>query len=136
LSVNSESLTRKSRIDPKLDTRGWRRVTAPSPAAAIVGAKKTAVDPQNVLTQAERYARGLASPYDFDGIRVPFLYSTNGELIWFRGTRNPDSRVRRAADAHTGAADRVFFLDRKPLAIIEAKKTRMDPQNMRNGADR
>ena len=47
---------------------------------AIVEAKKTAVDSQNVLNQAERYARGITpSPYNFDWIRVPFLYSTNGE---------------------------------------------------------
>jgi type I site-specific restriction endonuclease len=116
---------------------------------AIVEAKKTAVDPQNVLTQAERYARGLAdSPYDFDGIPVPFLCSTNGEQVWFRDARNPASRSRRVADSPTGArrseehptahgpADRVFSLDGKPPAIIEAKKTGMDPENIRNGADR
>jgi type I restriction enzyme R subunit len=125
-----ESLTRKSRIDPKLDARGWRLVKAPlasgacrteehetahGPAdyalfldgkpVAIVEAKKTAVDAQNVLTQAERYARGLTdSPYDFDGIRVPFLYSTNGEQIWYRDARNPESRSRRIADFHTPEA--------------------------------
>jgi type I restriction enzyme M protein len=125
-----EAQTRKSRIDPKLDARGWRRVktplasgacrteeheTAHGPAdyalfldgkpVAIVEAKKTAVDAQNVLTQAERYARGLTdSPYDFDGIRVPFLYSTNGEQIWYRDARNPKSRSRRVADFHTPEA--------------------------------
>lgn len=34
------------------------------------------MDPQNVLNQAERYGRALeGSPFNFDGIRVPFLYS-------------------------------------------------------------
>jgi len=86
MTPSPESLTRKSRIDPKLDARGWRRVKAPlasgacrteehetahGPAdyalfldgkpVAIVEAKKMAVDAQNVLTQAERYARGLAA---------------------------------------------------------------------------
>jgi type I restriction enzyme R subunit len=37
-----------------------------------------------VLKQAERYAKGLhSSPYDYGGLRCPFLYSTNGEVIWF-----------------------------------------------------
>ncbi len=44
------------------------------------------------------------SPFDFDGIRVPFLYSTNSEQIWFRDARNPESRSRRVADFHTPEA--------------------------------
>lgn len=46
----------------------------------IIEAKKLTLGPQNVLTQAERYSRGATNnPLDFDGFRVPFLYSTNGE---------------------------------------------------------
>lgn len=126
----SESLTRRTRIDPKLDARGWRHVRPPSPtgtcrteehptahgpadyvlfldgqAVAIVGAKKTAVDPENVLNQAERYGRALeGSPYNFDGIRVPVLYSTNREQIWFRDVRHAESRCRRVAAFHTPEA--------------------------------
>src|SRR5947208_1425520 len=49
----------------------------------IVEAKKVSLGPQNVLTQAERYGRTLAdSPFNFHGHRVPFLYSTNGEVLW------------------------------------------------------
>jgi type I restriction enzyme R subunit len=48
----------------------------------LIEAKKLTVGPQNVLTQAERYARGLRnSSYNFDGLRAPFLYSTNGEEV-------------------------------------------------------
>jgi type I restriction enzyme R subunit len=51
-----------------------------------------------VLTQAERYARGLAdSPFNFGGFRVPFLYSTNGEAVWFHDARHPLNRSRRVA---------------------------------------
>src|SRR6266566_2540947 len=102
--------TRKRRIDPKLDACGWplrtgsatplhqgRRTeeeeTDNGPAdyalwldghiVGIVEAKRLTIGPQNVLTQAERYARGVRSSlYNFDGLRVPFLYSTNGEIIW------------------------------------------------------
>ena len=50
----------------------------------VVEAKKLTIGPQNALTQAERYSRGVSdSPLDFNGFRVPFLYSTNGEVIWF-----------------------------------------------------
>ncbi len=71
----------------------------------IVEAKKRALGPQEVLTQAERYARGLpAGAYDFGGVRVPFLYSTNGERIWFRDVRNRLNLSRTIADFHTPAA--------------------------------
>ena len=98
----SEWRTRKQRIDPKLDAAGWRlggssahrseeEETANGPAdyalwldtniVGVVEAKKLTVGPQNVLTQAERYARGIAAgPYNFGGLRCPFLYATNGEV--------------------------------------------------------
>src|SRR5438128_2364634 len=54
----------------------------------IIEAKKLSLGPQNVLVQAERYSKGaIASPLDFEGYRVPFLYSTNGEVIWFHDVR-------------------------------------------------
>lgn len=105
--ADSEWRTRKRRIDPKLDARGWRlptdraapprqpsrteeEETADGPAdyalwldghmVAVVEAKKLTIGPQNALTQAERYARGLTrTPYNFHGLGVPFLYATNGE---------------------------------------------------------
>jgi type I restriction enzyme R subunit len=47
----------------------------------IVEAKTLTLGPQNVLTQAERYSRGaVINGYDFAGFRVPFPYSTNGEV--------------------------------------------------------
>lgn len=54
---------------------------------AVIEAKKLTVGPQNVLTQAQRYARGIAGATTrFGEYRVPFLYSTNG----------PAERVDRA----------------------------------------
>jgi type I restriction enzyme R subunit len=124
--------TRKQWIDPKLDASGWRKPiggstpiggpfrteeeeTANGPAdyalwldrrvVGIVEAKKVTLGPQNVLTQAERYARGLpGGPYNFDGLRCPFLYSTNGEVIWFHDVRHPLNRSRKVAQFHTPAA--------------------------------
>ncbi len=76
----------------------------------IVEAKKLTLGPQNVLTQAERYSRGATgNPFNFDGFRVPFLYSTNGEVIWFRDARHPLNRSRKVARFHTPNALREMF---------------------------
>ncbi|HEY7117664.1 MAG TPA: DEAD/DEAH box helicase family protein, partial [Tepidisphaeraceae bacterium] len=127
--------TRKRRIDTRLTALGWTITpylegtalssyarhalteypTANGPAdyalvvdgriLGIVEAKKLTLGPQNVLSQAERYARGLAdSPFDFHGLHVPFLYSTNGEVLWFHDVRNALSRSRRISTFHTPAA--------------------------------
>jgi type I restriction enzyme R subunit len=128
----AEWKTRKKRIDPKLDGAGWplprsrsRPTTVPcrseeeetnnGPAdyalwldnhvVGVVEAKKVTVGPQNVLTQAERYARGLRHPgFKFDEFGCPFLYSTNGEIIWFHDVRNVLNRSRRVANFHTANA--------------------------------
>src|SRR5687767_12520789 len=48
----------------------------------IIEAKKVTVSPQNVLEQAKRYAAGaFHSSGDWNGLKVPFLYATNGEVI-------------------------------------------------------
>ncbi|MBN8625964.1 MAG: DEAD/DEAH box helicase family protein [Planctomycetes bacterium] len=128
---NSEWLTRKRRIDPKLDACGWRRRAASgngayrleeyetaagpadyalcidSDAVGIIEAKKLSLGPQNVLTQAQRYSRGAtANSLCFGEYRVPFLYSTNGEVIWFHDVRHELNRSRRIAGFHTPGAFR------------------------------
>lgn len=129
----SERETRKKRIDQGLMNSGWSLVLPydphlPFPTAAyeetptrtgpvdyalfsngrplaLVEAKKLGIGPQNVLKQAQRYASGLEkSPFNFDGFRAPFVYSTNGEIIWFQDLRQPDSRSHKVARFHTPAA--------------------------------
>jgi len=133
--MESERRTRKSRIDPLLKSLGWTVVpfnperplqfypncaieeypTDNGPAdyalcvngqiVGVVEAKKLTLGPQNVLTQAQRYSRGMStSPYNFDGHYVPFLYSTNGEVIWFHDVRHKLSRSRKVTQFHTPAA--------------------------------
>ena len=70
------------------------------PLAAVEG-KKVAVGPQNVIQQAERYSRTLEeSPFLFDdGYRIPFAYSTNGKVIWFRDLSQPVPRDRPGSHA-------------------------------------
>jgi type I restriction enzyme R subunit len=123
--------TRRQRIDPKLVALGWTVTryrpdlalarldncvlteypTANGPAdyafvvdgrvLGIMEAKRVTLGPQNVLTQAERYSRGAEGTFNFHGFRVPFLYSTNGEIIWFHDIRHEYSRSRRIAGFHT-----------------------------------
>src|SRR5438309_9170436 len=59
----------------------------------IIEAKKLSLGPQNVLVQAQRYAEGATgNPLRYGPYRVPFLYSTNGEVIWFHDVRSPLER--------------------------------------------
>ena len=133
--AKSEFVTRKSIIDAKLKAAGWRVVrfdgkkplsvlercaieefpTENGPAdyalcsagriVGVVEAKKLSLGPQNVLSQAERYSRGLlVSPFDYRGFRAPFLYSTNGEVIWYHDIRHELNRSRQIAGFHTPEA--------------------------------
>ncbi len=69
---------------------------------AVVEAKKVTLGPQNVLSQAERYAAGISgSPFNYSGFRVPFIYSTNGEIIWYHDLRNSLNRSRTVTKFHT-----------------------------------
>lgn len=123
LKQESEHQTRKLRIDKALEAAGWKVVpfdarkppsvpcaieeypTANGPAdyalvvagriLGILEAKKLAVDPMNVLSQADRYAKGVEGP------PVPFLYSSNGEAVWFRDVRDPRNLSRQIAGFHT-----------------------------------
>jgi type I restriction enzyme, R subunit len=71
----------------------------------VVEAKKLTVGPRGALTQAERYSKGVSnSSLNFDGYRVPFLYSTNGEVVYFHDVRHSQSVSRRLAKFHTPAA--------------------------------
>jgi type I restriction enzyme R subunit len=134
-SFESERRTRRARIDPKLRTWGWTIVpfdeskplsayshhaieeypTANGPAdyalvvdgqlLGVVEAKKVTLGPQNVLTQAERYSKGIdGTPFSIRGYGVPFLYSTNGEVFWFHDIRHKLNRSRKIAGFHTPAA--------------------------------
>lgn len=71
----------------------------------VVEAKKVSVGPQGVLTQAERYSEGIDQEPKFSGrFAVPFLYSTNGEVIWFHDVRDEYSRSRQISAFHTPSA--------------------------------
>jgi type I restriction enzyme R subunit len=80
-----------------------------SQIVGVVEAKKLTLGPQEVLMQAERYSRGLTSnPSDFNGFHVPFLYSTNGEVIWHHDVRHALNRSHQVDAFHTPEALREY----------------------------
>lgn len=71
----------------------------------IIEAKKVSVDPQNVLEQAKRYSKEIRTDIGSWGeYGVPFLCSTNGEIIWFLDVRNPNNLSRQIANFHTSTS--------------------------------
>ena len=134
-TANSEWLTRRKLIDPLLMAAGWKVVAfdpacslqkydccaivefptenGPADYALCVGghilgiieAKKLSLGPQNVLTQAERYSKGVTgSTLRYGDYYVPFLYSTNGEVIWHHDIRHTLNRSRNVAVFNTPSA--------------------------------
>ena len=77
-------------------------------ALACVEGKRVRIGPQNVLQQAKRYARGFPestfSIGPFGEYNLPFIYSTNGKIIWFQDLRNPLNLSREVASFHTPQA--------------------------------
>jgi type I restriction enzyme R subunit len=76
----------------------------------IVEAKKLEVGAANVLEQAKRYSKGAENTVgEWNGYRVPFLYSSNGELIYFWDARNSRNLSRQIYSFHTPEALEAFF---------------------------
>ncbi len=68
----------------------------------VLEAKKVTLGPQGVLVQAERYSKGIDQVPKYQGeFGAPFLYSTNGEVVWFHDVRNQLNRSRRVSGFHT-----------------------------------
>lgn len=68
----------------------------------IIEAKKVAINPQNVLEQAKRYSKGaFIGAGNWNGYRVPFLFSSNGEIVWFLDIRNEKNSRRQISNFHT-----------------------------------
>ncbi len=76
----------------------------------IIEAKKYGIGAQNVLEQAKRYARGVKDATGRWGeYRVPFLFSSSGEQVFFLDVRNPLNISRPLQDFFTPEALTEFF---------------------------
>jgi type I restriction enzyme R subunit len=158
----SEKVTRKRRIDPKLKRLGWTITpyyfgldtsllrhhaveeypTESGPAdyalfvdgrlIGILEAKKVTVATINTVEQAKRYAKGLVhSIGTWNGYMVPFLYSTNGELISFLDVRSKNNLARSLADFHTPAALKELFNRNVDVTFNRLKETPNEGDFMR-----
>ncbi len=71
----------------------------------IIEAKKISVGAGNVLEQAKRYARGVpVAVGQWREYKVPFLYSTNGELIYYLDVRKKENSSYQLIDFHSPQA--------------------------------
>ena len=68
----------------------------------FVEAKKIKVGAQNVIEQAKRYSKdSVQETGNWRGYKVPFLYSTNGEKIFFLDVRDEKNISREISEFHT-----------------------------------
>src|SRR5579862_3892795 len=133
MTYESERATRRKRIDPKLKAAGWKVMPSGGPATGngpsaveefetsigpadyalfdggrclgVAEAKKLTLGPQGVLVQAERYSKAIDQRPKYQGeYGTPFLYATNGEVLWFHDVRHPLNRSRQVAGLHTPTA--------------------------------
>jgi hypothetical protein len=121
-SEELEWKTRRNRIDPRLRALGWKIVpfkpeleitqhvvtefpTANEPAdyALLVNGRIVGIIEAKKLSlgwPTERFdsSGALCARSGSRRKRTPFLYSTNGEVIWFHDVRHPASRSRTLAN--------------------------------------
>jgi type I restriction enzyme R subunit len=132
--MEAEKTTRKQRVDPRLRAAGWDVVPAASFLSAsgehlaveefetangpadyalfdggrclgVAEAKKLTLGPQGVLVQAERYSKAVNQTPKYQGkFGAPFLYATNGEVLWFHDVRHLLNRSRQVSGFHTPVA--------------------------------
>ena len=71
----------------------------------IIEAKKIAIGAENVLEQAKGYSRGVKQTIgEWRDYKVPFLYSTNGELIFHLDVRKKENTSCQVSDFHSPQA--------------------------------
>jgi len=150
--IDSEYLTRKQKIDRLLRQSGWTIVqykkemdlkdysdvavkefpTKSGPSdyvlfdngfpIAIIEAKKGALGVYSVLDEAQRYSRNIDTPFQFGEYHVPFIYSSNGEKIFFQDLRDSQSYSREVAGFHTLNALQEILSDKQQEGLEWMKK--------------
>jgi len=67
----------------------------------VIEAKKITVGVENVLEQAKRYSKGVPNTFgEWREYKVPFLYSTNGEMIFYLDVRKKGNTSYQLSDFH------------------------------------
>jgi type I restriction enzyme R subunit len=84
----------------------------------VVEAKKLDVGAQNVLEQAKRYSKGAINTIgEWNHFHVPYLYSSNGELIYYLDARDNKNLSRQIYNFHTPEALETLFNSKKQTAL-------------------
>ena len=103
-------------------------------AIACVEGKRVRTGPQNVLQQAKRYAKGFRQgPFSlgpFGDYHLPFVYSTNGKIIWFQDLRDPMNLSREVSAFYTPQALMEMLNRNEPDAKEWLKKNEIDDKHL------
>jgi len=84
----------------------------------VVEAKKLEVGAANVLEQAKRYSKGANNTIgEWNQYHVPFLYSSNGELIYYLDARDSKNLSRQIFGFHTPEAMETLFNSNRETAL-------------------
>lgn len=84
----------------------------------VVEAKKLEVGAANVLEQAKRYSKGANKTIgEWNQYHVPFLYSSNGELIYYLDARDSINLSRQIFGFHTPEAMETLFNSNRETAL-------------------
>ena len=100
---------------------------------AVVEAKKLEVGAANVLEQAKRYSKGADNTIgEWNGYRVPFLYSSNGELIYYLDARESKNLSRQIYNFNTPEAIETLFSSTKETSIQWLKDKPINTPGLRD----
>lgn len=84
----------------------------------VVEAKKLEVGAQNVLEQAKRYSKGADNIIgEWNLYHIPFLYSSNGELIYYLDARESKNISRQIFSFHTPEAMETLFNSKREKSL-------------------
>jgi type I restriction enzyme R subunit len=98
----------------------------------VVEGKKVLVAAQNVLEQAKRYSRGASNTIgEWNQYRIPFLYSSNGELIYHLDARESKNLSRQVYNFHTPEALEYKLNCNDESAIRKLRTTPADHPGLR-----
>ena len=74
-----------------------------------VEAKPEKTGVPGILDQDERYSKSYKGNFDFKGYHIPFLYASNGHVIWFKDVRSKYNLPREIVKFHTPYALEEFL---------------------------
>lgn len=98
----------------------------------VIEAKRLEVGPANVLEQAKRYSKGTNNTIGkWNEYHVPFLYSSNGELIYYLDVRDERNLSRQIFSFHTPEAMETMFMTTRENAFQWLKNKPIDSPGLR-----